>query len=129
MIDDTFNVKKLGSLLKNARRVQENLEKTQSEIGALQITGESGGGMVRIVVNGERLVRKVHIDSTLLTDGDMLQDLIAAAMNNAMQKAEAEINEKIQSSLNNELNAQIIWGSWLWERSLLRRDKKHIQRP
>ncbi|MDM5148059.1 YbaB/EbfC family nucleoid-associated protein [Candidatus Persebacteraceae bacterium Df01] len=106
MIDDTFNVKKLGSLLKNARRVQENLEKTQSEIGALQITGESGGGMVRIVVNGERLVRKVHIDSTLLTDGDMLQDLIAAAMNNAMQKAEAEINEKIQSSLNNELNAE-----------------------
>ncbi len=81
----------LGNLMKQAQQMQENIQKAQEEIARLEVTGESGGGLVKVVMTGKHEVRRVSIDDSLLGDDkDMLEDLVAAAINDAVHKVEAE---------------------------------------
>ena len=86
----------LASLMQQAQKMQENLKQAQEEIAATQIQGESGAGLVRITMNGKRQVQKVVIDDSLLReDRDMLEDLIAAAFNDAVNKVSVLKQEKM----------------------------------
>ena len=86
----------LGNLMKQAQKMQENLQKAQQEIALLEITGESGGGLVKITLTGRHEARRVSIDNSLLTDDkDMLEDLVAAAINDAVRKVEQATQDKI----------------------------------
>ena len=97
-------MKGLGGLMKQAQEMQANLEKAQKEIAATEVSGESGGGMVKVVMTGRHDVRRVDIDPALLGDDkEMLEDLIAAAVNDAVQRVESMTQEKL-SGLTSGLN-------------------------
>jgi nucleoid-associated protein EbfC len=86
----------LGNLMQQAQKIQEDMKKVQEEIAALQVTGESGGGLVKIVMTGKREARKVTIDDSLIgEDKDMLEDLVAAAINDAVNKVAKVKKEKM----------------------------------
>ena len=86
----------LGNLMKQAQKMQENLQKAQQEIAQLEITGEAGGGLVKITLTGRYEARRVGIDDSLLSDDkDMLEDLVAAAINDAVRKVEQVTQDKI----------------------------------
>jgi hypothetical protein len=85
----------LGNLMKQAQQMQADMQKAQEEIARMEVGGESGGGLVKVVINGRHEVRRVQIDDSLLADDkDMLEDLVAAAMNDAVHKLEAETQER-----------------------------------
>ena len=85
-----------GNLLKQAQAVQENLQKAQAQVAQISATGEAGGGMVKVTVNGRHEVKRVQIEQSLMgEDREMLEDLIAAAMNDAVHKAEAASQAKM----------------------------------
>ncbi|MFO1401281.1 MAG: YbaB/EbfC family nucleoid-associated protein [Steroidobacteraceae bacterium] len=87
-----------GNMMKQAQQLQANMQKAQAEIALLEVTGESGGGMVKVTVNGKHEVRRVQIEPALMGDDrEMLEDLIAAAMNDAVHKAEAASQAKMAS--------------------------------
>ncbi len=94
----------IGDLMKQAQQMQADLQKAQAELANLEVTGESGGGMVRVTMTGRHDVRRVEIDDTLFGDDkEMLEDLIAAAVNDAVRRIEAESQErmsKFTSGLN-----------------------------
>ncbi|MDD1626176.1 MAG: YbaB/EbfC family nucleoid-associated protein [Methylococcaceae bacterium] len=86
----------LGNIMQQAQKMQEDLKKAQEELGLMQVLGESGGGLVTIVMTGKREARKVTIDDSLLGDDrDMLEDLIAAAINDAVNKVAKMKKEKM----------------------------------
>ena len=86
----------LGNIMKQAQKMQENLQKAQEEIAAMEITGESGGGLVSVVVTGRYEVKRLRIDDSLVGDDkDMLEDLVAAAFNDAVHKVERTVQEKM----------------------------------
>lgn len=86
----------LGSIMQQAQKMQEDLKKAQEELNAMQVMGESGGGLVTILMTGKREARKVTIDSSLLGDDkDMLEDLVAAAINDAVNKVAKMKKEKM----------------------------------
>lgn len=88
----------LAGLMQQAQRMQENLKQAQDEIAAAIIQGEAGGGLVTITMNGKRQVQRVVIDDSLLKDDrDMLEDLIAAAFNDAVNKVSVLKQEKMSS--------------------------------
>ena len=88
----------LGNIMKQAQKMQENLQKAQDEIAAMEITGESGGGLVSVVVTGRYEVKRLRIDDSLVGDDkDMLEDLVAAAFNDAVHKVERTAQEKMGS--------------------------------
>jgi nucleoid-associated protein EbfC len=88
----------LGNLMKQAQKMQAEVERVQREIAATEVTGEAGAGMVKVVMNGRHDVRKVSIDPALLTDDrSMLEDLVAAAVNDANRRVEAVSKEKLGS--------------------------------
>lgn len=88
----------LGGLVKQAQKMQEELKKAQEELATMEVTGQSGGGLVSVVMTGRHDVRRVSIDSSLLADDkDMLEDLIAAAINDAVRK----IDEQTQQRMSN----------------------------
>jgi DNA-binding YbaB/EbfC family protein len=77
----------LGDIMQQAQKMQDNMKQIQSEIEGLEVTGESGAGLVTVLMTGKREVRKVTIDKSLLEDDkDMLEDLVASAMNDAVHK-------------------------------------------
>ena len=79
----------LGDMMKKAQEMQENMQKAQKELANKEVTGESGGGLVKVVMRGTHEVNRVTIDPTLIgEDQEMLEDLIAAAMNDAVHKVE-----------------------------------------
>jgi DNA-binding YbaB/EbfC family protein len=87
-----------GNMMKQAQQLQANMQKAQAEIALLEVIGESGGGMVKITVNGRHEVRRVQIEPSVIgEDREMLEDLIAAAMNDAVHKAEAASQAKMAS--------------------------------
>ena len=91
-----FNKGQLSGLMKQAQAMQENLKKAQDELGNIEVTGESGSGLVKILMTCKHDVRRVTIDPSLLADDkDMLEDLIAAAFNDALRKAESTSQEKM----------------------------------
>tara|TARA_R110000868_G_scaffold168500_1_gene403290 strand:+ start:397 stop:720 length:324 start_codon:yes stop_codon:yes gene_type:complete len=94
----------LGNIMKQAQRMQEDMERAQAELAAMEVVGEAGGGMVRVTMLGNRDVKAVKIDPALLGDDiTMIEDLTAAAMNDASRKVEAVTKEKM-SGLTAGLN-------------------------
>jgi DNA-binding YbaB/EbfC family protein len=85
----------LGNLMKQAQLMQENMKKMQEQIATLEIEGESGAGMVKVLMNGKYEVRRVSIDASVMDDREMLEDLVAAAVNSAVRKVEATTQEKM----------------------------------
>ncbi|HEC28812.1 MAG TPA: YbaB/EbfC family nucleoid-associated protein [Gammaproteobacteria bacterium] len=86
----------LGDLMKQAQQMQENMQKAQEEIAKLEVSGQSGGGMVSVTMNGKHEVSRISIDDSLLKeDRDMLEDMIAAAVNDAVHKVTASTQEKM----------------------------------
>lgn len=79
----------LGDMMKKAQEMQENLQKAQRELANKEVTGESGGGMVSVIMRGTHEVNRVTIDPALIDeDVEMLEDLVAAAINDAVHKVE-----------------------------------------
>ncbi len=86
----------IGNILKQAQAMQENLKRAQEELAALEVSGSAGGGMVRVTMTGRHDVKRVEIDATLLKDDkEVLEDLVAAAMNDAVRKVEQATQEKM----------------------------------
>ncbi|RBP49299.1 YbaB/EbfC family nucleoid-associated protein [Arenicella xantha] len=88
----------LGNLMKQAQAMQENMQKAQAELANIQVTGEAGGGMVKLVMTCRHDVVSVNIDPELLGDAEdkeILEDLVAAAMNDAVRKVEKTSQEKM----------------------------------
>lgn len=89
-------MKGLGNIMKQAQRMQQEMEKLQERLADEEVTGESGGGMVRITMNGRHQAHRVQIDPSLLQDDiELLEDLIVAAMNDAV----ARVAEKASTSM------------------------------
>jgi DNA-binding YbaB/EbfC family protein len=82
--------------MRQAQQLQENMQKAQAEIAGMEVTGESGGGMVKVTINGRHEARRVQIDPTVpLDDREMVEDLVAAAINDATRRLEAATQEKM----------------------------------
>lgn len=88
----------LGGLMKQAQMMQENMKKMQDQLASVEVEGQSGAGMVKVTITCRYDVKRVTIDPSLLGDDkDMLEDLVAAAMNDAVRKVEATSQEKMGS--------------------------------
>ena len=86
----------LAGIMQQAQKMQDNFKKAQEELAAIEVQGESGGGLITIIMTGKREVRKVSIDPSLLGDDkDMLEDLVAAAINDAVHKVSKMKKEKM----------------------------------
>lgn len=85
----------LGGLMKQAQELQAGMQKAQQELAQVEVTGQAGGGMVNVVMTGRHEVKRVRIDPALPGDDrEMLEDLIAAAMNDAVNKLEVLMRER-----------------------------------
>ena len=94
----------IGQLMKQAQVMQENLRKTQEQLAQIEVEGQAGGGLVKVTMTCRHDVRKVRLDDSLLKeDREVVEDLIAAAMNDAVRKAENLSQEKM-SGLTAGLN-------------------------
>jgi len=88
----------INNLMKQAQAMQANMQKAQAEIANIEVIGESGGGMVKITMTGKHEVKRVQIEPSVIgEDREMLEDLIAAATNDAVHKVEARVQEKMSS--------------------------------
>ncbi|WP_321326467.1 YbaB/EbfC family nucleoid-associated protein [Thiomicrorhabdus sp.] len=85
----------LGNLMKQAQEMQKNMQSAQEEIAKMEINGEAGGGMVKVVMTGKHELVKVEIDDSLMDDKEMLEDLFAAAVNSASRKVEEVTQERM----------------------------------
>ncbi|GAB6033985.1 YbaB/EbfC family nucleoid-associated protein [Galenea microaerophila] len=93
----------LGNLMKQAQEMQKNLKAAQDEIAKMEVTGEAGGGLVKVTMTGKHELVKVEIDDSLMDDKEMLEDLIAAAVNSAVRKVE-EVSAEKMGGLGEGLN-------------------------
>lgn len=88
----------LAGLMKQAQAMQDNMKKMQDQLATIEVEGQSGAGMVKVVMTCKNDVKRVSIDPSLLGDDkDMLEDLVAAAFNDAVRKAEVTTQEKMAS--------------------------------
>jgi len=86
----------LGALMKQAQQMQENMRRVQEELATIEVEGQSGAGLVKVVMTCRHAVKRVTIDPTLLgEDKDMLEDLVTAAVNDAVAKADATTQAKM----------------------------------
>jgi len=85
----------IAGLMKQAQQMQERMAKAQDELAAIEVEGQSGAGMVKVTMTCKHDVRRVNIDATVMDDKEMLEDLVAAAVNDAVRKAEATAQEKM----------------------------------
>ena len=86
----------LAGLMKQAQQMQENMKKVQEQLASTEVEGQSGAGMVKVVMTCRHDVKRVTIDESLLKDDkDMLEDLIAAAVNDAVRRVESTVQEKM----------------------------------
>ncbi len=91
-------MKGLGNMMKQAQELQEKMKKAQEEVANLEVTGESGAGMVKVTMTGRHDVRRVQIDDSLMNDDkEIVEDLIAAAINDAVRKVESESQSRMSS--------------------------------
>lgn len=93
-----FNKGQLAGLMKKAQEMQKKVEEAQRELAELEIHGEAGAGMVSVVMTGKHDLKSVHIDPSLMDDKEMLEDLIAAAVNDANRKLEKVTADKMGSA-------------------------------
>jgi hypothetical protein len=80
----------IAQLMQQAQKMQENIQKAQEELAKIEVTGSAGGGMVSVTLSGRMECRKVRIDPSVLSDPEMAEDLVAAAFNDAVNKANTE---------------------------------------
>ena len=85
----------IAQLMQQAQKMQENMQRAQEEVAALEATGSAGGGMVSVTMSGSKECRKVRIDPSVLSDPEMAEDLIAAAFNDASNKIDAASKDKM----------------------------------
>ena len=86
----------LGQLMQQAQKIQEELRQAQDELASMEVVGEAGAGMVSVTMTGRHDVRSVRIDPALMSeDREMLEDLLAAAINDAVRKVEAQSRERL----------------------------------
>ncbi len=86
----------IGNLMKQAQKMQEDMQKAQQEIAEMEVEGASGGGLVKVVMNGRHELLKVSIDDSLVGDDkDMLEDLVAAAVNDASHRVDQASKDKM----------------------------------
>ncbi len=85
----------LGNLMKQAQEMQKNLQAAQEEIAKMEVSGEAGGGLVKVTMTGKHELVKVEIDDSIMDDKEMLEDLFAAAVNSAVRKVEEVTAEKM----------------------------------
>ena len=86
----------IGNMMKQAQKMQADMQKAQEEIAKMEVEGQSGGGMVKVKMNGRHEVRRVELDESLMEDDkEMIEDLLAAAVNDAVRKIETESQEKM----------------------------------
>ena len=91
----------MGGLMKKAQKMQEDMQKAREEAAKAEITGEAGAGLVKVTMNGRHDVRKVDIDPSLLTEEkDILEDLLAAAINDAVRRVEANQKDKMSGLMS-----------------------------
>lgn len=85
----------IGNLMKQAQQMQANMQKAQEEIASLEVTGQAGGGLVSVVMTGRHDVKRVNIDDSVFEDDkEMLEDLLAAAVNDAVRQVEKVTSDK-----------------------------------
>jgi nucleoid-associated protein EbfC len=88
----------LAGLMKQAQQMQDNMRKMQEQLGSMEVEGESGAGMVKVVMTCKHDVKRISIDPSLVGDDkEMLEDLVAAAVNDAVRRVEATVQEKMGS--------------------------------
>jgi DNA-binding YbaB/EbfC family protein len=86
----------LGNIMKQAQQMQEDMQKAQEEIANMEITGKAGGGLVQVTMTGRHDVKRVQIDDSLMQDDkEMLEDLLAAAVNDAVRQVEETTKERM----------------------------------
>ncbi|WP_079432851.1 YbaB/EbfC family nucleoid-associated protein [Zoogloea sp. LCSB751] len=85
----------IAGLMKQAQQMQDNMKKMQDSLGGIEVEGQSGAGMVKITMTCKYDVRRVNIDASVLDDKEMLEDLIAAAVNDAVRRVETTTQEKM----------------------------------
>jgi len=84
----------IGNLMKQAQQMQANMQKAQEEMANIEVTGKSGGGLVSVVMTCRHDVKRVEIDDSVMDDKEMLEDLLAAAVNDAVRQVEQTTQEK-----------------------------------
>jgi hypothetical protein len=88
----------LASLMKQAQQMQDNMRKMQEQLASVEVEGQAGAGMVKVVMTGKHDVKRISIDPSLVGDDrEMLEDLVAAAVNDAVRRVEATVQEKMGS--------------------------------
>ena len=85
----------LGGLMKQAQQMQENMKKMQEQLASVEVEGQSGAGMVKVLMTCKHDVRRVSIDPSVMDDREMLEDLLAAAVNDAVRRVETTTQEKM----------------------------------
>jgi nucleoid-associated protein EbfC len=88
----------IAQLMQQAQKMQENMQRAQEELAKLEVTGSAGGGMVSITLTGRMECRSVKIDPSVLSDVEMAEDLVVAAINDAVNKVNAESQEKMSGA-------------------------------
>ena len=89
----------IGNMLKQAQQLQASMQRAQAELASLEVIGEAGGGMAKVTMTGKHQVQRVVLDPSIISsdDKEMLEDLIAAAVNDAVQKVERTTQERMSS--------------------------------
>ncbi len=91
-----INKGQLAGLMRQAQQMQENMQKMQEQLGSVEVEGQSGAGLVKVTMTCKHDVKRISIDPSLLADDkDMLEDLVAAAVNDAVRKVETTVQEKM----------------------------------
>lgn len=88
----------MGDLMKQAQQMQEKMQRAQEELANLEVTGEAGAGLVKVTMSGKHDVRRVEIDPSILSeDKELLEDLLAAAVNDAVRRVETQQQERMRN--------------------------------
>ena len=87
----------LAGLMQQAQKMQQEMQKAQEELANLEVTGEAAGGMVKVIMSGKHAVKKVSIDPSLLDDQEMLEDIVTAAVNDAVNRVASTTAERMSN--------------------------------
>ena len=90
-----FNKGGIAGLMKQAQQMQENMKKAQEQLATIEVEGQSWAGMVKVVMTCQHDIKRVSIDDSVMDDKEMLEDLVAAAVNDAVRKVESTTQEKM----------------------------------
>jgi len=87
----------IAGLMQQAQKMQQEMQKAQEELASMEVTGEAGGGLVKVTLTGKHAARKVEIDPSLLDDKEMLEDIITAAINDAVNRIASTTQDRMSN--------------------------------